>query len=101
MTDTVLRRIPVVGGLGYVERVRRLPAAFTATLAPEPGNRYFPHAIAVLVDGEKVGYVAPEISRDHFDALVARGDDRMTCPGRRGGVADHETSGVELLLDFT
>lgn len=101
MTDTVLRRIPVVGGLGYIERVRTLPAAFTATLVPEPENRYFPHAIAVHVDGEKVGYVAPEIAREHYEALVARGEDRARYPGRRGGTADHETSGVELLLDFS
>jgi len=25
----------------------------------------------------------------------------VTCPGRRGTYADHQTSGVELLLDFT
>src|SRR5436190_17927877 len=36
MADSVLSRIPVVGGVAYIERVRRLPAAFTATLAPEP-----------------------------------------------------------------
>lgn len=100
MGDTVLRRIPVVGGLGYIERVRRLPSSFTATLSPEPDNRYFRHALAVLVNGEKVGYVAPEISRDYYDALVARGAEPATCPGRRAGAADHETSGVEILLDF-
>ena len=101
MGDTILRRIPVVGGLGYIERVRRLPGTFTATLSAEPDNRYFRHAIAVLVEGDKVGYVAPEISGDYFDAVVARGNEAATCPGRRAGIADHETSGVELLLDFS
>ena len=101
MSDTILRRIPVVAGLGYIERVRQLPGTFTATLSAEPGNRYFRHAIAVLADGGKVGYVAPEIGSAYFDALVARGSEPITCPGRRAGTADHETSGVELLLDFS
>jgi len=101
MGDTVLRRIPVVGGLGYIERVRNLPACFTAALAPEPENRYFPRAVAVTVAGEKVGYLAPEISGRYFEALSAHAGDPVTCPGRRAGTADHETSGVELLLDFT
>lgn len=102
MADSVLHRIPVVGGLGYIERVRRLPSPFTATLVAEPENRYFPHAIAVVANAEKVGYVAPEIARRYFEPLNARAaGDPVTCPGRRGTYSDHETSGVELLLDFT
>ena len=69
MATSVLGRIPVVGGLAYVERVRRLPSSFVATLAIEPDNRYFPHAIAVLANGEKVGYVAPEIARGYYEPL--------------------------------
>jgi hypothetical protein len=91
-------RVPVVGGLAYVERVRQLPATFTATLSVEPDNRYFRHAIAVLVDGAKVGYIAPEVAVDVFDAISASSA-AITCPGRRGLPADHATSGVELLLD--
>ena len=90
----------MVGGLGYIERVRVLPGSFTATLAVEPDNRYFRHAVAVLVNGEKVGYLAPEIGVAYYDPLVARGEG-VACPGRRAGIADHETSGVELLLDFS
>ena len=102
MTDSLLRRIPVVGGLGYRERVQRLPSSFVATLAAEPDNRYLPHAIAVLADREKVGYVAPEIARRYFDALRARAADApVSCAARRASRSDHETSGVELLLDFT
>lgn len=101
MATIVLRRIPVVAGLAYIERVRRLPSSFTATLVPERDNRYFQNAVGVLVAGEKVGYLAPEICRRYFEPLVARGTDPVTCPGRRGSHADHETSGVELLLDFT
>jgi hypothetical protein len=100
--DTVLHRIPVVAGLAYIERVRRLPSSFTATLLPEPGNRYSQNAVAVISGGEKIGYLAPEIARRYFEPLVARGGATpATCPGRRGSHADHETSGVELLLDFS
>jgi hypothetical protein len=78
--------------------VRQLPAAFTATLAVEPENRYFRHAIAVLVDGAKVGYIAPEIAADIFET-VKNASDPITCAGRRALPSDHDTSGVELLLD--
>ena len=100
MADSILRRVPVVAGLGYIERVRQLPPSFTATLAVEPDNRYFRHAIAVIVDGAKVGYVAPEVAAGVFDAVQSAAA-ALTCPGRRGSSSDHETSGVELLLDFT
>jgi hypothetical protein len=100
MAAPVLQRIPVVAGLAYIERVRRLPSSFVATLAIEPDNRYFPHAIAVLGGGEKVGYVAPEIARGYFEPLKSY-TGAVTCPARRATRADHEASGVELLLDFT
>lgn len=100
MTDPLLRRIPVVAGLGYIERVRRLPSSFTATLAVEPDNRYLPNAIAVLADREKVGYVAPEIARLYY-AAVQSAEGTPTCPARRAARSDHETSGVELLLDLS
>jgi hypothetical protein len=102
MSDPLLQRVPVVAGLGYIERVRRLPSSFTAALVAEPENRYYPSAIAVLADREKVGYVAPEVARRYFEPLRARGDGAaVTCPGRRAARSDHETSGVELLLDFS
>ena len=100
MAASVLQRIPVVGALAYVEPLRPLQSAFTATLAAEPENRYFRHAIAVLASGEKVGYVAPEIAGHYYDAIETA-PAPITCPARRATTADHETSGVELLLDFT
>jgi hypothetical protein len=100
MTSSVMRRIPVVAGLAYIERIRQLPSSFTATLAPEPDNRCFRHAIAVLGDGKKVGYVAPEVAVHYFDPLKGHAG-IVTCPARRGARSDHETSGVELLLDFS
>jgi hypothetical protein len=93
-------RVPVVGGLAYVERVRQLPDAFTATLITEPENRFFQHAIAVVVDDGKVGYVAPEVAVDVFDTVRAASVP-VTCPGRRSLPSDHATSGVELLLDLS
>ena len=97
---SILQRIPVVAGIAYLERVSRLPSTFTATLSVETGNRYFRHAIAVTAGGEKVGYVAPEIAIDYYDA-VRSAPSALQCPARRASAADHETSGVELLLDFT
>jgi hypothetical protein len=96
----IMRRIPVVAGLAYMERVRRLPSSTTATLVVEPPNRYFPHPIAVIANGEKVGYVAPEIARRYHEPLQTH-TGVVTCPVRRGSRVDHETSGLELLLDFT
>ena len=98
--SSVLTRIPVVGGLAYRERLRALPSSFSATLAAEPDNRYFRHAIAVLVDGAKVGYVAPEVAVDYFDA-VKSAESPLSCRARRALPTDHDMSGVELLLDFS
>jgi hypothetical protein len=100
MAASVDQRIPVVGGLAYVERLRRLPSAFPVTLVTEPGNRYFRHAIAVLENGEKIGYVAPEVAPHYYDGIHAA-TAPVTCPARRGTISDHQTSGVELLLDFS
>ena len=63
MSESILQRVPVVAGMAFIEHVRRLPSAFTATLQVEPENRYFRHAIAVMAAGEKLGYVAPEVAR--------------------------------------
>jgi hypothetical protein len=90
----------VVGGLAYIEQVQRLPSAFTATLRLEPENRCFPRAIAVIAAGAKVGYIAPEVARSSH-ASIAAVPEPVTCPGRRASHTDHETSGVELFLDFT
>ena len=65
----IQKRIPVVGSLAYIERVRRVPPTFTATLTTEADNRYFRHAIAVVASGEKVGYVAPEIASRYYDSI--------------------------------
>jgi hypothetical protein len=94
-----LNRIPVVGGLGYIERVARLPSSLTVTLVPEPDNRYFRQAIAVIANGEKVGYVAPEVARRYFDPVSGHAGP-VTCPARRAAASDRASSGVELLLDF-
>ena len=86
------QRIPVVAGLAYVERLQRLPSTFPVTLAAEPDNRYFRHAIAVLANGEKVGYIAPEIAPHYFEAVRAA-TAPITCIARRGTVSDHHLDG--------
>jgi hypothetical protein len=100
MPDSILTRIPVVAGVAYIERVRRLPSTFEATLTAEPDNRYFRHAIAVSGNGEKVGYVAPEVAVRYFEGIKGL-EGGVRCPARRAAQSDRETSGVELLLDFT
>ena len=90
----------MVAGLAYIERVRRLPSTFSATLQLEPDNRYFRQAIAVVAHGEKIGYVAPEIAR-RYHSVVRDAPQPISCPVRHARHSDHETSGVELLLDFT
>jgi hypothetical protein len=100
MPSTVFTRVPVVGGLAYIEHVRALPATFNAVLSAEPDNRYFRHAIAVIANGGKAGYVAPEVAAGIFEQ-VRDSAAPLTCPARRAAESDHETSGVEILLDFT
>jgi hypothetical protein len=100
MARDILSRIPVVAGVAYRERLQRLPPSFDVTLAVEPDNRYFRHAIAVLVHGEKIGYIAPEIATRYYDSVRDSGA-VVTCPARRASPMDHESSGVEVLLDFS
>ena len=95
----VLTRVPVVAGLAFIEHVRRQPSSFEVTLVAEPGNRYFRRAIAVMVGEQKLGYVAPEVALEYFDPISAATP--AVCQARRSLPSDHETSGVELLLDFT
>ncbi len=99
MPPAILTRVPVVAGVGYIERVSTQPSTFEVTLAVEPGHRYFRHAIAVSAGGQKLGYLAPEVAWDYFDSLGASGP--VSCPARRAARSDHETSGVELLLDLS
>ncbi len=97
---TLIERVPVVGGLAFIENIRVLPPTSTVALSAETGNRYFRHAIAVLAGTGKVGYVAPEVAGHYYDAIRAS-TSPITCTARRASASDHETSGVELLLDMT
>lgn len=100
MSMPLAARIPVVAGLAYVERVRQLPARFTASLSVEPDNRYFRCAIAVSSENGKIGYLAPEVASQYYEAVkTATGP--VMCPAQRGSISDHETSGVEFFLDLT
>ena len=96
----MLSRIPVVSGLAFIEAVRRQPSAFTVTLAVEERNPWFPQAIAVRAGDAKLGYVAPELARRYFEPIRTSATP-VSCPARRASVADQETSGVEVILDFS
>jgi hypothetical protein len=101
VAEHILQRISVVAGLGYIERLRRIEGGFTTTLAVERENRYFLQAIAVHWNGEKVGYLAPEIARHYYEPILAWTGEPLSCPGRCASTSDHQASGVEVLLDFT
>lgn len=97
---TINTRIPVVAGVAYREQLAKLPETFEATLTAEPENRYFRHAIVVSVRGEKIGYVAPEVAAGMFEQVTAA-EPRLVCPARRAARTDHQSSGVEVLLDVS
>jgi len=86
-----------VASLAYIERVQRLPSQFTATLQPESQNRFNHRAVAVLVNGETVGYLPPEISTHYWRADHGT----VECAGRRAPMSAIEDTGVMLLLDFS
>ncbi|HEY7056144.1 MAG TPA: HIRAN domain-containing protein [Vicinamibacterales bacterium] len=96
MPEAPSRHLAVVAGLAYIERVQRLPSQFTATLKPEPDNRFNSRAVAVLVNGEKVGYLPPEISHHFWGGDPASA---VECPGRLAPLSALEDSGVTILLD--
>jgi hypothetical protein len=97
---SLTERVPVVAGLAYVENLRSLPQTFTVALSAETDNRYFRHAIAVLAGTGKIGYVAVEVAPHYYQSIKAS-TAPITCQARRASVFDHETSGVEVLLDMS
>ncbi len=97
---SLTERVPVVSGLAYVENLRSLPQTFTVALSAETDNRYFRHAIAVLAGTGKIGYVAVEVAPHYYQSIKAS-TAPITCQARRASVFDHETSGVEVLLDMS
>ena len=58
------------------------------------------HAIAVSWENGKIGYLAPEVALQYYETIRTSAAP-VTCPAQRGSVSDHETSGVEFLLDLT
>ncbi len=95
-----ITHVPVAAGPAYFERIQRLHSKFTVTLKAEPGHPFNLTAVAVLADGEKVGYLPPDISRHYFELLKGTGSP-VECQGRRAPVTAHEDSGVDILLDVT
>jgi hypothetical protein len=98
VTITPLSHVPVVAGAAYIENIRQLPSAFTATVQSEPENRVELRAVAVLAGGAKVGYLPPEIASHYFDRLKGKPAD---VPGRHASVSAQQDTGVYLLVDLT
>ena len=92
----------VVGSRAYRERLGALPAAFDATLVPEPDNKYFLHAIAVHGPGGKIGYVAPEAARSRYEAIKsAAAAGAVSCPGRRASGDRTAQGAIEVFVDLS
>jgi len=99
VTTRPVTHVPVAAGPAYAEHIQRLQSNLTVTLKAEPGNRFNLTAVAVLADGEKIGYLPPEISRHYFEPL--KDGPGAQCPGRRAPLSAHENTGVDILLDLT
>ena len=95
-----LTHVPVAAGPAYAEQVRELPSRFSATLVSEDQNRFNRFAVAVLVEGKKIGYLPPEIACHYFEPL-RRAPAPVECPARRAPAAEHEDTGVDVLLDLS
>jgi hypothetical protein len=98
MTPDPRTHVPVAAGLCYIERIQRLPSRFTATLSAEPDNPFNLTAVAVLVNGEKVGYLPADLSHRYYPCVKAA---TVECPGRRAPMGTASNTGVELLLDMS
>lgn len=77
-----------------------------AELRPEPDNPYDPNAVAVLIDGRQVGYLARADAARMVEAINRLGSDGkpVTCAGSiRGGWrrpgGDEGSFGVRLLIN--
>jgi HIRAN domain-containing protein len=93
-----IAHVPLAAGPAFIERIQRLPSKFGATLRREADNRFDPAAVAVFANGEKIGYLPPEISRHYFGVLKGEGAE---CQGRRAPQSAHENTGVDVLLDLS
>jgi hypothetical protein len=96
---SALASVPVVAGPAFSDSIVRLPSKFTAVLVAEPDNRFNLTAVAVLVNGQKIGYLPPEVSRHYFEPVKSGA--AASCPGRRAPHSAHENTGVDALLDLT
>lgn len=99
MSTIPVAHVPVAAGPAYAEAIQRLPSKFAATLRADPDNRFNHTAVAVMVSGEKVGYLPPEIARHYFAAL--KDTPGVECQGRRAPSSAHENTGTDILLDLT
>lgn len=96
--------VPVAGESFHADEIdavqtSTLPGApLAAVLVPEPGNPHDPHAVAVYLQGEHVGYLPREVAGRVQPALVAFTSAHqgrlVSCPGE---IREHEF-GPEIVL---
>jgi hypothetical protein len=97
----------VVGESHYEKALRKLAGHGTgerdiiATLQPDPGNRYDPNAVKVLIDGEQVGFLPKEDAPDYGPLLseVARRGGTAAAAGRLWWSADPDWFNASVSLD--
>ena len=102
MLMSAASHVAVVGSRAYTERLRALPSEFNATLVPEPDNRYFLHAIAVMGPTGKIGYVAPEGARSRYEAIkAAAAVAPVACSARRAQGHTSPQGAIEIFVDLS
>jgi hypothetical protein len=78
--------------------------SFPVALVPEPTNPYDQHAVAVISDVGRVGYLPREDARRYgasLRALLAQGFDGASCVGLlNGGDRDRPNFGVSLCVAY-
>lgn len=78
--------------------------SFPVALVPEPDNPYDPHAVAVVTETGRVGYLPREDAERYgptLDSLRRAGYDGASCTGLlTGGEPDKPRLGVVLCLSY-
>jgi len=95
--------LAVVGELDHQEALRCLldqhGRSVLASLVPEPANPHDLHAVAVVIDERKVGYLTSDVAKKYGPILSARTTPIM-CPAELHG-GEWDTPTIRVVLDFS